>query len=194
MREHDGFYARFALGFSGFGDTVVSEAMAGDTFRDQGLVTGFATVGEVAAGGTLGRGLVLGGGIYTATVETPFVFEGRGRPLPPEFTRPDTFSVLGVMGDFYPKPRQGFHIQAALGLAALSGFDPNSEFWRDRHVAFGGGGMLGLGYEWWVGDQWSIGILARGTVGALTEDDATGARWFHFVAAWPSVLFTVTYH
>jgi hypothetical protein len=137
---------------------------------------------------------VLGGGIYTATVETPFVYDGTGRPLPAEFRRPDTFSLIGIMGDLYPNPRRGLHLQAAAGLAALTGFNPGSEYWRDRHVALGGGAMLGLGYEWWVGEQWGIGILARATVGALPEDDSLGYRWFHFVAAWPSVLFTVTYH
>ena len=54
--------------------------------------------------------------------------------------------------------------------------------------------MAGIGYEWWVGEQWGIGILGRATVGAMTENDAVGARWLHFTAAWPSILFTTTYH
>lgn len=194
IHEHDGFYFRGGLGFSGFTDTIVSEASVDNVSRDQGYVSGFSTVAELAAGGTLGRGFVLGGGFYSATVETPFAYDVRGRPIPAEFRRPDTFSVLGVMGDLYPQPRNGFHVQAALGLATLSGQNPGSDVWNDLHVAFGVGAMLGVGYEWWVGDQWSVGIIGRATVGVLPEDDATGARWFHLASAWPSVLFGVTYH
>jgi hypothetical protein len=194
VREHDGFYARFGLGFSGFGDTVASEATNSDnTFRDEGLVTGFSTVGEIAFGGTIKNGFVLGGGLYTASIETPFVFEGQGRPLPSEFRRPDSFSLLGIMGDFYPNPRRGFHFQGAIGLAVLTGLNPGGDL-SSRHAAFGGGAMAGIGYEWWVGEQWSVGVLGRGTVGAMTENDGLGARWFHFAAAWPSILFTATYH
>jgi hypothetical protein len=194
VRQHDGFYARFGLGFSGFGDTVASEATTGNSFRDQGLVTGLGTVSEIAFGGTIKNGFVLGGGVYSASIETPFVFEGRGRPLPSEFRRPDSFTVVGIMGDFYPNPRRGLHLQAALGFAVLTGLNPGGDIWRDRHAAVGGGAMVGIGYEWWVGEQWSIGVLGRGTAAVMTEDDATGARWFHFAAAWPSLLFTVTYH
>jgi hypothetical protein len=194
VREHDGLYGRFGLGFSGFGDTVAQEGPTGNSFRDQSLVTGFSTVSELAFGGTIKDGFVLGGGFYSASVETPFVFEGSGRPLPPEFRRPDLFGLVGIMGDFYPNPRRGLHLQAALGVAGLTGLNPGGSIWSERHLAVGGGGMLGVGYEWWVGEQWSMGILARGTVGAMAEDDAHGARWFHFVAAWPSILFTVTYH
>jgi hypothetical protein len=194
VREHDGLYGRFGLGFSGFGDTVAQEGPSGDSFRDQSLVTGFSTVSELAIGGTIKNGFVLGGGLYTASVETPFVFEGSGRPLPSEFRRPDLFGLVGIMGDFYPNPRRGLHLQGALGIAGLTGLNPGGSIWSDRHLAVGGGAMLGIGYEWWVGEQWSMGILGRGTVGALAEDDAHGARWFHFVAAWPSILFTVTYH
>lgn len=193
VREHDGFYGRFGLGFSGFGDTVALEG-PGDSFRDYALVTGFSTVSELAIGGTIKNGFVLGGGLYAASIETPFVFEGNGRPLPSEFRRPDSFAILGIMGDFYPNPRRGLHMQGALGVAALTGLNPGGSLWSDRHVAVGAGAMLGIGYDWWVGEQWSIGVLARGTAGAMAEDDAHGARWFHFAAAWPSILLTVTYH
>jgi hypothetical protein len=193
VREHDGFYARFGLGFSGFGDTVALEG-PNNSFRDQGLVTGFSTVSELAFGGTFKNGFVLGAGLYTASIETPFVFEGNGRPLPSEFRRPEMFGLLGIMGDFYPNPRRGLHMQGALGVAALTGLNPGADLWSDRHAAVGAGAMLGLGYEWWVGEQWSIGVLGRGMAAAMTEDDGLGARWFHFAAAWPSILFTVTYH
>jgi hypothetical protein len=194
VHEHDGFYGRFGLGFSGFGDTVALESAGGNSFRDYGLVTGFSTVSELAIGGTIKNGFVLGGGLYAASIETPFVFEGNGRPLPSEFRRPDSFGVLGIMGDFYPNPRRGLHLQAAVGVAALTGLNPGGSLLSDRHVAVGGGAMLGIGYDWWVGEQWSIGVLARGTAAAMAEDDAHGVRWLHLAAAWPSILFTVTFH
>jgi hypothetical protein len=58
--------------------------------------------------------------------------------------------------------------------------------------------MVGFGHEWWVGDQWSLGILGRVTYGSLTGKEEfrslpSDTEWSHSVLA-PSVLMSVTYH
>lgn len=191
---HDGLYVRFGLGFSGFGDTIASREQMHDEPRDQGTVSGFGTASEIAVGGTLGRGFVLGGGIYGCSVLTTTFEYTRGTPPPDELRRPDNFSIVGLMGDWYFNPRRGFHAQAALGLAALSGVGAETQRIRDRRAAVGGGVMLGIGHEWWVSDEWGIGILGRVTAGVVTEKDDLGERWFHLVAASPSILFSATFH
>lgn len=193
-RRHDGLYVRMALGFSGFGDTVFTKAEnEDDRPLNEGSLRGMALASELAVGGTVARGFVLGGGIYSASVQAHSFELVRGE-VPSELQRPDNFSVIGLMGDWYFRPESGLHAQAALGVAALTGVGPEPPRIRDRRSAVGGGLMLGVGYEWWIASEWSFGILGRVTAALLTEEDGTGARWFHAAAAGPSVLFTATYH
>lgn len=191
---HDGFYMRLGLGFTGLGDTMFSEAKTGDEPRDQSTVTGFGTASEIAFGGTIAPGFVLGGGIYGASALATTFERVRGTAPPEELQRPNNFAVIGVMADWYFNPRKGFHAQAALGAASLTGVYPEVQRYRDRSAAVGGGVMLGIGYEWWVSDNWGVGILGRVTGGVLVEEDSRGDRWFHLAAASPSMLFTATYH
>lgn len=194
VREHDGFYLRLALGFSGFGDAIFSKAQNDDDDpRHEGSIRGMALASEIAIGGTVAPGFVLGGGIYSSTVQASTFELVRGE-VPSELQRPDSFSIIGVMGDWYFRPRSGLHAQAALGVAALTGVGPESPRVRDRRSAVGGGVMLGVGYEWWIADEWSFGILGRVTGAVTTEEDDAGDRWYHVTGAGPAVLFTATYH
>jgi len=53
---------------------------------------------------------------------------------------------------------------------------------------------LGGGYEWWVGEQWGIGVLGRLTYASLTwTSDSNTIETRHGVVV-PAVLFTATYH
>jgi hypothetical protein len=191
---HDGFYVRLALGFSGFSETVISKLKTGDNPRDEGYLGGFGTASELAIGGSLGRGFVLGGGVYSTNVLTSTYTQVRGTPVPDAIQRPASFSIVGLMGDWYMKPQKGFHIQAGLGLAVLSGLDVSTPRFRNRKPAFGGGAMIGAGYEWWASDEWGFGILLRATAGLVSEKDDTGERWFHLATAAPSILFSATYN
>jgi hypothetical protein len=152
-----------------------------------------AVVSELAIGGTVAPGFVLGGGIYSGTVQASTFELVRGQ-VPGELQRPDNFSVVGVMGDWYFRPERGFHAQAALGFAALTGVGAEAPRVRDRRAALGGGVMLGVGYDWWIADEWSFGILGRVSGAVLTEKDDDGERYFHVTGMGPSVLFSATYH
>jgi hypothetical protein len=202
--EHDGFYAHFGLGFSGYSDALKSDEVTppggGAETTVEGVVTGFATVSEVAVGGTIGTGFVLGLGLWSTTALTTTFTPvddddlPAGVGVPEEFARPENFVIVGPFIDWFFNPRRGVHFQAALGLATLSGINTESPRLRDRDTAFGGGLMLGLGHEWWVAGNWGVGVLGRLTAGIVTEEDDAGARWNHLVFAFPSMLFTATYH
>ena len=202
VHEHDGFYAHFGLGFGGYTDALTSEdrvnPQTGATEDVDGVITGFATVSEVAVGGTVGRGFVLGLGIYSTSVYvTTFTPRDEDEEIlaPTEFQRPENFALAGIFGDWYFNPRRGLHLQLALGFATLTGLNPESPRGvRDRDPAIGGGLMLGIGHEWWVGEQWGVGVLGRLTAGVLTEKDDADVRYLHVVASFPSLLVTATYH
>lgn len=162
-----------------------------------GLFTGIGTASELALGGTVSRGLVLGGGIYsTSVLAWALLPEDSGGPLPEELEPTSAnFSLIGPFVDYYFDPRRGFHLQGALGLAALTGlrFDQGGRMDTD-YTALGGGLMVGIGHEWWIGDEWSLGVLGRVTFAYVHGDDDDDVGWGHFVSTFPAVLATVTYH
>jgi hypothetical protein len=202
VREHDGFYARFGLGTSGYTDTLVSEDFvpAGSPAgtpeqKSEGVLTGFATVSEVSLGGTVARGFVVGLGFWSASALTlTYTETEEGPPPPEEFVRPENFALAGPFFDWFFNAKKGLHWQLGLGFAVLHGLNPDTPRLRDRDTAIGGGLMLGLGYDWFVSRQWSIGVLGRFTAGVVTEEDDAGVRWTHIPVAFPSTLFTAVYH
>jgi hypothetical protein len=192
-RLHDGFYLRIASGFG-----VVDERLSsigGSQTEVEGRNRGVATVAEFALGGTLGKGWVLGGGIYSADLiaSTYKTVADRGPPvaLDPELR---SLALIAPFCDYYPTPAEGLHFSLALGLATLTPRvfgDRATE--QSRYLAVGGGLMLGTGFEWWVSDEWSLGVLARTTVAILTGTEEE-QRWRHVVSTSPSLLLTLTYH
>jgi hypothetical protein len=54
--------------------------------------------------------------------------------------------------------------------------------------------MLGFGYEWWIGDEWSMGVLGRLSIAVLGEEDDRGRDFSRVAVASPAFLLSVTYH
>ena len=53
--------------------------------------------------------------------------------------------------------------------------------------------MLGAGYEFWISDQWSLGLLGRFTFGVTQGADNRNVDWSHVSYA-PALLIGATYH
>jgi hypothetical protein len=193
-RCHDGFYFRAASGFTGYSDVVLSDANA-DSGRDpEASISGMGTASELAIGGTVSRGLVVGGGIYGANVLTYTVTVERGESAPPELLRPSQLALIGPFVDWYTDPARGFHLQGSLGLALGVGLEPERTQLHFREPGVGGGLMLGFGYEWWIGDEWSMGVLGRLSIAVLGEEDDRGRDFSRVAVASPAFLLSVTYH
>lgn len=196
-RTHDGFYFRLAGGFGVYEESLQSENSEIYEGEVQGRTMGLASVSELALGGTIGRGLVLGGGVYSAELVTATFRADEDSPAPPPSELDPSLrnvSILGPFLDWYPNPKNGLHFQLALGLASMSAGFPGTGPGKADYAAFGGGVVLGAGYEWWIGDEWSVGALARvmGVV-AAGKDDAD-VIWTHTLGTRPSLLLTLTYH
>jgi len=196
---HDGFYARFALGFGAFTESLIPESGDDDFDSDDvaAVVGGFSTASEVAFGGTLGRGLVLGGGVYSTSVVSSTLTLDEDEPVvPPDEVAPpqQNLTLVGPFVDWYLNPRRGWHLQGGLGFALLTGVNLDSGRIRARNAAYGGGVMLGAGYEFWAAPSWSVGVLGRFVGALLVEEDDAGRDWLHAVAAFPQLLLTATYH
>ena len=188
---HDGFYLRAAAGFAVY-DERLSTTTAGADIK--GRTRGISSLSELALGGTLAPGWVMGGGLYTADLATASYHTVTGPPpaeLDPELR---TFALLGPFLDRYFDPRAGLHFQVALGFAWLSprAFgDEATE--QSEYLALGGGVMLGIGQEFWLSDSWSLGVLARTTVAYLVGEDTSNLDWQHLVLTSPGLLVTLTY-
>jgi hypothetical protein len=157
-RTHDGFYLSLqgGLGYlSSTADFAQSEqTLAGTTLSSALLIGG--TVGPVA----------IGGGFTYDNAFSPHVKQDGDEQ---ELDNVELFLVgIGAFADFYPDPRKGLHILGFVGWGGLEssvngdvgGSDPT--------------GMLisaGVGYDFWVSDEWSIGPLGRITYAPLSLGD-----------------------
>lgn len=202
---HDGFYLRMALGAARIWDSVKSGTVtecdsqgycAGGKW--EGTAEGFGAATELAFGGTVGRGVVIGGGIYNHIIPSPTAsnvkFAGVDQNGEIDFET-SVFTLYAPFVDFYFDPNQGLHLEGALGFAMLAagkGKVSGYEF-TSSQTATGFGFMVGFGDEWWVGSQWSLGLLGRLTYASMSATDDNDTDWSH-KALVPAILMTATYH
>jgi hypothetical protein len=187
-RSPSGFYLRTASGFGAFDERLsAGEGTLGG--RNRGL----ATLGELALGGTLAPGWVIGGGIYAADL---LASTYRGKSTPPAELDPGLRSValLAAFADHAFERLPELHIQFGLGLATLTPrVFGDAVTNRSDYLALGAGLMLGGGYEFPVSESWRIGVLARTTICVLGGRDEARTRWLHVVTTSPGLLLSLTY-
>ena len=191
IQRHDGFYLRLGLGAG----RITTEFRRTDVSTLEGRGTGASSSFEIALGGTVGSGLVLGGAMVADAAETVISDDVTldGRPVLREgwvLQYEAVATLIGPFVDWYLDDTLGFHVQAAVGLASID--------FREGDVvssrSSSGYGLLGgVGYELWVGDQWSMGVLARATMYS-TKDDESVTVWEHVAFVLPGLLLTVTHH
>ncbi len=180
---HDGFYLRFGVGAGYVTETI--EWTDGGAASSE--VTGPAFPIDIAMGGTLGSGFVLGGAFHTMLL-------GRDRsnlPLPEsERGGQHSLSALGLFADWYLNPEAGFHVQGMVGGGSLLMSDTSSS----DYAPTGSTISLGAGHEWWIGPDSSLGILARVDWATFTyQDDETSIDYDHRLLH-VGLMGTATYH
>jgi len=169
-RTHDGVYLRFAIGPGyTFGHLDIAAGGGGDS-------TGANVSTQLAVGWTVRRGLVLGVGTFPMVTPSP-TYDGvdaGGQHV----------SATGPFVDYYLDPQKGLHVFAGV-LFAAGYLDGGA---RAGQVGAGIGATAGLGYDVFVADQWSLGVIGRFTAYRLygVQDTARMAA--------PAALFSVTYH
>jgi hypothetical protein len=142
---HDGFYMRLSLGLaytSAWGSGPLGNAS----------ISGAGVGLSASFGGTIARGLVLGGGLRIADGVGRFT---GGPPDAPGNATASVGQLLGVFVDWFPVPTEGWHVGSQLGLGVTTVTD--SSLKESSALAFAGS-IFG-GYDWWIGPQWSLGLL-----------------------------------
>jgi hypothetical protein len=194
---HDGFYLRIATGFGVYDERVESGTLpAGGKVEARNR--GIAALSDLAIGGTVAPGWVVGGRIFSLDlVASTYRASGSSVAPVPDELDPGlrNLSVIGPFVDWYPKVRGGFHAQGGIGLATLTPRvfgHPGTQ--RSEYLALGGALVIGTGYDWWVADEWSIGFMGQLGLRFLRGEDESGVRWTHFVTNSPSLCLVLTYH
>jgi len=212
VRRHDGFYFRFGLG-AGYAIDRVSH----DDYDGGVTLKGAAVATELLFGGTIGRVVILGGIFNHVVPSLQGTFDYLGAPGKVD-AGASLLTLYGAGIDVYPVPSSGAHFGVAVGAMVLALNQWNTSDAGDSASidsgSFGGtpsasapitapdlsvsdrsagiGAMIGGGYEWWIGDQWSLGVIGRVTAGRVEYSDHDGSRLQVIVI--PAILGGVTYH
>ena len=165
---HDGFYMQLD---AGLGYLSTSASAGGATEKLSGLT--FPTA--ILLGGTVGP-VAIGGGLIMDYAPSP---SGTG------LTGVSMYMVsMGVFADIYPDPHGGLHFQPFLGFGSLQA----SHNGATGNSATGLVLAAGVGYDWWVADEWSIGVMGRMAYAPLSLNS------IGYSTIAPALLATFTYH
>jgi len=186
-RVHDGFYLRGSIGHGWMG-TKFSEGLLAER-----RLGGQSGAFDIQLGGSPSPGLALGGGLFISGME----HEDVRRFGDTEGGDPGTVGMLAVgpFIDYFPDPKGGFHFGGMLGLGALAfetADDDDVEASFDDDERGGGGGAIGawVGYDWWIGREWSLGVQLRYLGAAVKNQDHDWRGAADSVA----LQFTALYH
>jgi hypothetical protein len=182
---HDGIYLRVSLGLGTQAVATKNSSLAGVN-----NASGIAGCLDLAIGGTVARGLVIGGALMSQTVDKPKVktIDGEEKAVGVA-----SVSFVGAMMDVFPNPEAGLHIGAALGPALVQ--VPESPVSR-KSSGSGLGGAAWIGVAGWVSSEWSVGGLARlSAVSAKGSQDIDAATTTdRHTALSLCLLLTALYH
>ncbi len=179
-RTHDGFQFRGAVG-AGY----LSDSESGGGLK--GTISGFAPPFELYLGGTLAPGLAVGGTFnFTIAAGPSYSIDGVGSGTASSDVSLN-FLTIGPYVDYYIDPTKGLHVLGTVGYAVENVSSKNSS--SNGSTGFGLG--LGVGYDWWVGDEWSIGLLGRFTYAHMTQ--SAGGITVTDNTITPAILASFTY-
>ena len=174
VRRHDGGYLR--LGFNA--GYAWDSAERGDVSTESRGAGGFL---EYAFGANVSEHAVLGFGHHTFGVFSPNTEVG-GAEL--EADHSAFYQILGLFLDYYLDPAAGWHVTATLGPGIA-----NVQVLDGEETDAGIGLALGAGYDFWIGEQWSLGAGARLLYISGAADDFGDHR-----AVIPTLNFSALWH
>jgi hypothetical protein len=182
---HDGFFLRLGLNF---GPLIASaKTEVNGTEGPEVDYSGLHIGNELLIGGSPTPGLAIGGALLVAQTKDPTVKTDAGEG---EADGTMLFAGIAAFGNYYFDPSSGGHLQLMLGFAA-------ADFVSDSGNSGGNdpsGVMVGLGggYDFWIGDEWSVGPFARVVYSPMSVEDAGVKYKYSYLN--PSIGVTFTYH
>jgi hypothetical protein len=194
VRRHDGFYLRMGLGFAwGQVKSTATFSVLGlsQSSHLEAVYNGWGPAYELLIGGTIARGLVLGGGLVGQDIRDPSLTLSTDAPGSTESMTASGALGVGALGpflDWFPNDRGGLHFGTMIGLAVLGLSDGSGK------SPTGPAGALWGGHDFWIADQWSLGGELR--IIALTAKrdfaDLDGSSRDNAVSI--EAVFTAVFH
>ena len=190
VETHDGLFVRLTLGF-GTGDTTMDvPASAGLALSDTELsFSGVSGFFSVDVGGALAKNLVLHGRIGdflafgpTVTIDGQDVGDTNGDASV-------GWVMIAPALTYYFMP-VNVYLTLAPGLARAVVDSGNGDSGRSQ---YGFGMNLDAGIEWWVGEQWGLGVALRLFYGTVQDDIAGTSDTVPITGKAAGLLFSATY-
>jgi hypothetical protein len=177
---HDGFYLRLGLGAAYTG-------LWGDRPPGSRSLGGAGIALTLALGGTIGNGLVLGGIVHVTDGES----SGRTGSTVGPGTVYGSLVEFAFLVDWYPDPQKGWHIGGTIGFGGVEVIGSNESLSGIDLT----GSILG-GYDWWIGPQWSLGLVLIAAGGSKTTlNDSSGVdSGYHLGAGSMAVEASILLH
>lgn len=190
--SHGGFYLRVGFGVGYLEDSMrLDQETAAPTSSVAMTLRGVAVGFDAAVGGTV-NGIVIGVELLGADVYDPSLrYQGNRQPFGLDTV---TLMLIGPMIDYYPDPERGFHLQLAAGYSELFGEDAEGNSTVNNPQ--GGGLSAGIGYEFWLHPEFSVGFMGRvGYSYLVVHDTLAGVpvRERDSILL-PTLELTMTYH
>jgi outer membrane autotransporter protein len=184
-QTHDGFFLRLGLNL-GPSFTTAQAEVNGQEGPEQKL-SGFTTGFDLLLGGSPMPGLVIGGGLLGATTSNPTIEVG---DIEGEGDGTLIFGAAAAFANYYFDPKQGLHIQGLVGFAVLDAVSSEGTSGGNDPTGIGLG--LGIGYDFWISDEWSIGPFGRVLYGSLSASE--GPLSVGYTYLYPNIGVAFTLH
>ena len=158
-RMHDGFFLRLSTGLA------YSRATISDNTGQLEIKGGSGDL-NIAVGGMVGDNFALHGTLWGWSASDPDgELTAGGGTSSGTVNGTLTMGAIGVGGTYYFMP-SNLYLSYSLGMGSLNG-DGNIDGKSKPGLAFD----ATIGKEWWVGDQWGLGVA--GAVTYFTSKDDT---------------------
>lgn len=161
-RTHDGFFLRMGLGVAFHSSSVKQTPSDSGVSGAKIELTGSGVAVDFQIGGAVSKGVVLAADLGG------HVIDGPDRKVTPDSTsvsRTDklpgkvSYSRFGGVVVIYPNPTGGFHLFGGGGFGTAQVTPDNTSI--DPVKVSGPQINGGVGYEGWIGNEWSLGGLLR---------------------------------
>ena len=191
---HDGFFLQFNIGPSGQ-DWTIANPPFGLGVIDEMSVSGSGVQFDLSIGRALTTDLILFGQISTNTVLAPTITLRGGNLSAAETTDEDVSAStigLGVGVQYYVMPAGVYVAGSVLAVQLQIAQDEDGDGVQDdrRGSERGIGVQLRVGKEWWVSDEWGLGVAGSYLRASIPEEGGTDDWAVNNFA----LTFTATYN
>jgi hypothetical protein len=184
--RHDGFFLRLTLGAGGGAVGLDAKNNASDT-----SIAGGGWASSLDIGASNGDNLAIFGRLREASLADPGVYVD-GDKIGDADATVITQGMVGGGISYFIMPLN-MYLGAAIGFAVISGrYERPGRATRKYNGDVGFGFDAEIGKEWWVADDWGIGIAARLSIAEVPGGDSAPPD-ANLGAAFVSVLLSVTY-